>query len=298
MNKAMASMAQERLGRREFLKNAGIFGVGAAAAGLTLSAPAVAENERQVMAAQALSNPQAKDTVAEIFTAALIAEDLATTFYYNVLVGNVIQDPNLAGKGGTATNVSASGNEGNVEYVRAALYEEIAHANLFRSLLGINGAAKDPVQTFYFPAGAFDTLAAFTGLLDALENAFIGAYLNAIQEFALKAAQRALPLFLNIGDAKYTVADLAYFAKVAASIMGVEAEHRVLGRVISNSNPANNLMYQQTDGLTAVYNGPSSAVVALTPFLTPTTGPGYSLAYALANQGAVSLAVGGNLPRP
>ena len=31
-----------------------------------------------------------------IFTAALIAEDLATTFYYQGLVGEVLQDPRLA----------------------------------------------------------------------------------------------------------------------------------------------------------------------------------------------------------
>ena len=81
---------------------------------------------------------QAKDTVKEIFTAALIAEDLATTFYYNGLIGTVIQDPNLAGSSGSATNVTSSGNAGNVNYVQAALTEEISHANLFRSLLGIS----------------------------------------------------------------------------------------------------------------------------------------------------------------
>ncbi len=78
--------------------------------------------------------------------------------------------------------------------------------------------------------------------------------------------------------------------------MGIEAEHRVLGRVISNSNPANNLNYEQTDGLNAVYNGPHSAVAALTPFLTSSTGPGYSFASALEHQASVSIAVGGNPP--
>jgi len=78
--------------------------------------------------------------------------------------------------------------------------------------------------------------------------------------------------------------------------MGIESEHRVLGRVISNSNPANNLNYEQTEGLTAVYNGPHSAVAALTPFLSPSFGPGYSFAYALANQGSVSEPVSGAPP--
>jgi hypothetical protein len=138
-------------------------------------------------------------------------------------------------------------------------------------------------------------LRALPGLLDALENAFIGAYLNAIQEFAAMAARVSRPGDAR-EDSKYTSEQLEYFAKVAASILGIEAEHRVLGRVISNTNPANNLAYEQTDGLNAVYNGPKSAVAALTPFLTPSTGPQYSLATALANQGTVSLPVTGNPP--
>ncbi len=51
----------------------------------------------------ALSSGAAMDTANQIFQAAVIAEDLATTFYYNGLVGTVIMDPALAGPGGTAT---------------------------------------------------------------------------------------------------------------------------------------------------------------------------------------------------
>lgn len=94
----------------------------------------------------------------------------------------------------------------------------------------------------------------------------------------------------------YTAEELDYLAKVSAAIMGIECEHRVLGRVISNSNPANNRNYETNDGITAVYNGASSAVVALTPFLTPSTGPGFSLQTALANQGSVSIPVMGAPP--
>lgn len=297
---AIDAIAQASLGRRKFLSQAGVLGIGAAAAGLALGGGKQAWADTDSPGEATEEAEQAKDTVKEIFTAALIAEDLATTFYYHGLVGKVIQDPALAGPGGSATDVTAAGNAGNVNYLQAALTQEIDHANLFRSLLGISGPSEDPVQTFYFPAGTFETLANFTGLLNALEDAFIGAYLNAIQEFARKAAKVSRSgngwWYWDSNGSKYTAEDLEYYGKVAASILGVESEHRVLGRVISNTNPANNLAYEQTDGLNAVYNGPNSAVAALTPFLTAGTGPGRSLSNALANQARVSLPVTGNPP--
>lgn len=292
---SIASISQARIDRRNFLRKAGVFGLGAAASGLVLASGTPAQAQLENQAEQMQDYEQNKDTVMEIATAALIAEDLATTFYYNGLVGQVIQSSQLAGMGGSATNVMASGNLGNVLYIRAALSEEINHADLFRSVLGISGPAKDPIQKFYFPAGTFNTLAAFTGMLNALENAFIGAYMNAIQELAHMAAQSK-----GGGPAHdsgpYPKETLIYYAKVVASVMGIECEHRVLGRVISNSNPANNLNYEQTDGINAVYNGPNSAVAALTPFLTPSTGPGYSFAEAIANQSSVSVPVTGAAP--
>lgn len=298
LNSTVETIAHERLARRKFLTRAGLLGLGAAAS-LTLGGRRMARaDESETPGEAAQEAAQAKDTVKEIFTAALIAEDLASTFYYNGLIGPVIQDPNLAGPGGTATNVSSSGNVGNVNYLQAALTEELHHAALFRSLLGMTEGRQDPVQTFYFPAGTFETLSAFTAMLNALENAFIGAYLNAIQEFAAKSAnkQSGDGAWLEPADAAYSTEELDYFAKVAASIMGIEAEHRVLGRVISNSNPANNLAYEGTDGINAVYNGPKSAVAALTPFLTSSTGPGYSFETVLIHQTSVSLPISGAPP--
>lgn len=293
-------MSEQMVNRRSFMQRSGMVGMAAIAAPLLTGAftPRAARAEEAETSAEAAEEAaQAKDTVAQIATAALIAEDLATTFYYNGLVGAVIEDPNLAGSGGSAKQPSSGGNLGNVNYIQAALSEEIAHANLLRSLLKIPNASADPVQTFYFPAGTFDSIGPFLGLLDALENAFIGAYLNAIQEFAAKAAAlRGMNVPQLSTDAGYSAEQLDYLAKVAASIMGIECEHRVLGRVISNSNPANNRNYETNDGITAVYNGSSSAVVALTPFLTPSTGPGFSLATALANQGSVSIPVSGAPP--
>lgn len=292
-------LSEPLVNRRNFLQHSGMVSLASVAAPLLAAtlAPASARAEQESSAEKAQEAAQAQDTVTEIATAALIAEDLATTFYYNGLVGTVIQDPNLAGPGGSADQVSSSGNLGNVNYIQAALTEEISHANLLRGLLGISSASSDPVQTFYFPNGAFDSIGPFLGLLDALENAFIGAYLTAIQEFATMAARaRERQHNHEWNDTRYSPEELDYLAKVSASIMGIECEHRVLGRVISNMNPANNRNYETNDGINAVYNGPHSAVVALTPFLTSSTGPGFSLQTALTKQGSVSIPVSGAPP--
>ena len=92
------------------------------------------------------------------------------------LSGAVITDPALAGPGGTAVAPSATGNVPNVDYLRAAMSQEIAHANLLRAVANLGAdATTDPYQTFYFPAGTFDTLSAFIAMLGTLENAFIGS---------------------------------------------------------------------------------------------------------------------------
>lgn len=278
--------------RRNFFRSAGGAGTGAAA----LFAVAA----QTPLKAQPPVGNFRFDTPQEIFTAALIAEDLATTFYYNGLIGGAIQDPSLAGPGGSATNITGGGNAGNVNYLQAALSEEIAHANLMRSLLGGTSAANDPVQTFYLPTGAFDTAPTFLALLDTLENAFIGAYLLAVRSFAYMSAlltNGGVGGYLNSQHYAYTSAEVEYYGEVAASILGVEAEHRVLGRVISNTNPANNVCYEQNANLDAVYTGPTSAVASLTPFLSPGTGlTAFSFETALANQSAVSLACSGGIP--
>ncbi len=270
-------------GRRAFLKGAGMSGLGAAALALTANP------------GKLFAQGSTPDTVTQIVTAALIAEDLATTFYYNGLVGHVIEDPALAGSGGGIIPGGGlritNGNAGNVRYIQAALSEEITHANLLRSLLKKSDPSTDPAQTFYFPSDTFYTIGTFLATLDALENAFIGAYLNAIREFSTLAAKaNANPAF------KQDSQTLTYYAVVAASIMGVESEHRTLGRVIAGMDPANNRNYESYDGLTSVYNGPNSAVMALTPFITPSNGQAYTLADALANQASVSIPVSGGPP--
>jgi hypothetical protein len=280
-----------KLARRAFLKRTNLIGLSAAAATLIGAKRLSADTP----AAGAASN-YPKDSATEIFTAALVAEDLATTFYYNGLIGPVIQNPNLAGPGGTATNPNpTNSNPGNVNYLQAALYQEIQHADLLRSLLGISSPAGDPYQTFYIPSGTFDTLSAFIALLETLENAFIGAYTIAAFEFAQLAVAQELEVGMG-KPGKYTPDDLEYFAEVAGTILGVESEHRVLGRVIGNVNPANNRNYESADGLRSVYNGQYSAVAALTPFLTSTTGPPYALAEALSGAPSVYLVTSGGPP--
>ena len=286
----LALPRKQRVGRRSFFTKMGAFGLGTAAVTLATSAEADPPG----------FDNTSGDTAQEIFTAALIAEDLATTFYYNVLKGPVIMNMNLAGTGGSATMTAGDGNDGNVQYLRAALAEEINHANLLRSLVGGTAASGDPVQTFYLPAAAFSDFGTFLNVLNALESAFIGAYLNASLEFAQMAADTVNPPTRKQFDSTgkpYTSVQLEYFAEVAASIMGIESEHRVLGRVIGNMNPANNLNYESTDSLTSVYNGGNSAVAALTPFLGPGAGLSpYMLAPALAGAPAIIVATTGGIP--
>ncbi len=276
--------------RRSFFKSAGKVGLSATAALLFGDLP--------ILNAQSTSASQ--DTANQILTAAVIAEDLATVFYYNGLVGAVVQDPALAGPGGTATAPNGSNsNIPNLTYLRAAMGQEISHANLLRTVGKVSsGASADPYQTFYFPTGTFNTLAAFTATLDALENAFIGAYINAIRELGLLASRAAVKNYPvgAFGAPNYSAAQLSYVAAVASSILGIECEHRVLGRVINNVAQANNVNFEQTDGLTSVYNGSKSAVAALMPFLSPNTGPSYTLGAAISAAGTVGLMSTGNPP--
>ena len=290
-----AAPTRRRVSRKKLLSSA--VGLGAAGA----LGQAAFQPRGLATFAGGTSDDTSGDTPLEIFTAALIAEDLATTFYYNGLVGPVITDPNLAGPGGTATNPdpAPNGNVGTVDYLRAALSEEIEHANLFRTLLGGTTAQRDPIKTFYFPTQTFEHLRDFLSILNALESAFIGAYLAATQEFAEMAAdtKAGVTVFKDASGNPIASATLEYYAKVASAILGVESEHRTLGRVISNSNPANNLCYEQTDGITSVYNGSSSAVAALTPFLTAGSGKvAYSFLTARDNAYKVTIACTGGIP--
>jgi hypothetical protein len=279
--------------RRSFLTGATMFGLGAATTAI-VSGCAGSSNMKTVSAAGST------DSAANILTAALIAESLAITTYYTALSSSgVITDSNLAGPGGTATNVSAGGNQVNVAYLQAALLEEVAHAQLLRGLLGLSAdgsgdAAAGVPQTFYYPTGTFSSLSGFVPVLLALETAFVGAYMTAVEEFASMAAgyngfsaTQANPA--SSGN-NLTQADLILYAKVSSSILGVESEHRALVRAIPNVTlsspmyaglnliPANDANYESDAGLTGLItsvSGSSSttAAGALGPFISSGSNP-------------------------
>ena len=126
-------------------------------------------------------------------------------------------------------------------YLQAALDEERHHLDFLRQ----NGAAVPPAA-FFFPANVFVDLSAFLTLLDTLENLFIGTYLAAIQRFA------------QVGE--------FLLAEIAGQILGVEAEHRVLGRVISGATLPNNLGLAR-----ASFTCVTEVVAALQPFIEGNT---------------------------
>lgn len=282
------------LNRRSFMTGTAMFGLGAATTAIINGCGGSSSMMKTVSAAAST------DTAANILTAALIAESLAITTYYTALSTQaVITDPNLAGSGGSATSVAANGNAINVAYLQGALLEEVAHAQLLRSLLGLptNGsgdAGAGVPQTFYYPNGTFSSLSGFMPILLALETAFVGAYMTAVEEFASMAAGynnfSATQANPASSGQNLTQADLILYAKVAASIMGVESEHRALVRAIpavtlaspmyANINviPANNLNYEGDASLTGLItsvsgDSNSTAAGALAPFITAGTNP-------------------------
>ena len=274
------------LNRRSFLTGATVFGLGAAAGGAFVGCGGTATKP---VSAAAMT-----DTAADILTAALIAESLAITTYYAALSSTgVITDPNLAGSGGTAIAVSSMGSVVNVAYLQGALLEEVAHAQLLRTLLGLpvdgsGDVAAGVPASFYYPAGTFDSLTGFMPVLVGLETAFVGAYMTAVEEFASMAAgyngfSATQPNPAKAGS-NLTQADLILYAKVASSILGVESEHRALARAIPsvtlaspnfagiNVIPANNANYESSAGLTGLIvsasgDSKTTAAAALGPFL-------------------------------
>lgn len=292
INGETKAMIDNVVNRRSFITGISMFGLGAATSAAVIGCGG--KNSTSVAASSST------DTAADILTAALIAESLAITTYFTALsTSAVITDSNLAGPGGTAINVSSTGSQINVAYLQGALLEEVSHAQLLRSLLGLptdgSGDANAGVpQTFYYPAGTFGSLTGFLPVLVALETAFIGAYMTAVEEFASMAAGyngfSATQANPASSGSNLTQADLILYAKVASSILGVESEHRALVRGIPsvtiaspnyagmNLIPANNVNYEVTDGLTGLITSvrgstTTTAAAALGPFISAGSNP-------------------------
>ncbi len=162
-----------------------------------------------------------QESLADILGIAAAAEAVGITFYYRGIEGGFFHDLSVARQW----------------YLQAALDEERNHL----AYLTAQGAAAPPTR-LYYPANAFDDLPTFLGILDTLENAFIAAYLAAMQQFA----RLGLPLL----------------AQTAGQILGVEAEHRILGRFIGGQQPPNNLCLVK-----ASFSCVADAAAALRPFL-------------------------------
>lgn len=190
----------------------------------------------------------ATDTVRSILDTALLAEHIATAFYYSGLTSPaVLRTPKLAGGSADPNNpgLPPNGNPHHVRYLQAALDAEAKHA----VLLIQTGATFNPFRKFYFPpttftrAGTSVSPDSFFGLMERLEATMVGLYLTSVAQF----------LQLKRPD----------LAGLATTIMGVEAEHRSLGRIISAIRPPNNLTLEN-----ASFSCVGDVGTVLRPFLT------------------------------
>ena len=156
----------------------------------------------------------------QIISAAATAEALASVMYDNIIKSS----PAYASLAGIAADDQA--------YLVAGRQQEAIH---YATLVG--AGAKPLTLNFYFPTGMFSdpTGATTINTLITLEDAFIAAYLIGVRDLSTGCAPKTL----------------------AAQILGIECEHRALGRVI-----ANDLALGATTGLSGAaesVNPPSHA---------------------------------------
>ncbi|GCE24852.1 hypothetical protein KDA_03360 [Dictyobacter alpinus] len=170
----------------------------------------------------------------KILDTLVTVEQLAVTTYNNAFTG-------AAALGITGDNLT---------HLQTALIEEQIH-ELFLESLG----AQTLSSSFSYPNGAqtFTDLATFIDTQQALENAFNSAYLAASVEAAKLNAYR--------------------LAQIFGQMACIEAEHRVLGRVIAGAQPANNYAYAPI-----LVKSVADTIDLLTTagFLAPATGNTYT----------------------
>lgn len=166
----------------------------------------------------------ASDTdIVNFGNAAVGAERIGIAFYSNAL-GEASEFSN-------GTKDLAKGvllNSGHRTYFIAARNQETQHLATLKGL-----GLEFGFSAFGFPAGTFDSANAMLAFGEKLESIFIGAYLGAVEVSA--AAHTPL------GNA---------VAELAAQIVGVECEHRVLIRDIAMLTPPNDRFFEgdQTPG--------------------------------------------------
>jgi len=230
----MQRTREDRSRRADFLA-----GAAAAGAGLLLG------DTRS--AAAATSDTPTQASIQQILNTALTAEQLAMAFYYKGLTTPAIMhDHRLGGPSADPNNPGQApgGDPANVKDMQSILDSEVKHAQAL-----LSAGAMSPYKKFYFPPHTFRGLGAsndagtFLQVMDALETAFVGAYLAAVGEF------------VAVGRS-----DLA---GVIVQIMGVESEHRMLGRLISGFKTANNLTMQKNP-----FSSVTDAGKVLRPFVT------------------------------
>jgi len=190
--------------RRKFMQHILATGGGVALGGVV----GVAVLSRDMKSARAADDP-----VTDFGNAAVGAERIGIAFYSNAL-GQVspFGVPSDLAKGTLL-------NSAHRIYFKAARNQEDTHRTVLQSL-GLDF----PFSVFQFPAGTFDSAKAMLAFGEQLESVFIGAYLGAI-----KVAASATNSFI---------------AEVAAQIVGVECEHRVLIRDIAGENPPNDRFFE------------------------------------------------------
>ena len=224
--------------RGTFLRGAVAAGVGAALAGA-----------RVTVAPDASAAQTCPDTVPNILATLLLTERLATTFYYTGLTSpGVMGNPQLGGSSTDALDpgLPPNGNPSHVRYLQAALDAESKHAALLAQV-----GATSPHTQFYFPRTTFMQMGTstdaqtFLGMLDQLEMTAVGVYIAAVSALA-----------------RLRHADLV---SLTAGFAGIEAEHRMLGRLLAGLTPANNLTLEREP-----FACVSDAAPTLQPFLTGT----------------------------
>lgn len=196
-----------------------------------------------------MQNNTVKATAAiqNILNIAVTAEMLGVTFYKRTLAN--------------ANNLDLGPNAR--RDIQAALLEEQLHQRFL-----MQQGAKPLTKMFSFPFGrnTFLDFNAFIKTQQLLESTFVAAYLAATKEFALLGR-----------------ADLA---QIASQIGGVEAEHRVIGRVIGGMAAANNRAFEQVL-LKNVADAPN--VLKKAGFLTPVNNNGYRFDDAATNMDSVEM---------